>query len=67
MIRFENVSISIDGKQILKNISCAIKNGDFIVIVGPNGAGKSTFFDMISGKRIPTSGKIFLDGIALVA
>lgn len=63
MIKFENVSVIIDNKQILKNISCTINTGDFIVIVGPNGAGKSTFFDMISGKRIATSGKIFLDGI----
>jgi len=62
MIKCENVSITIDGKQILKNISCSINTGDFIIIVGPNGAGKSTFFDMISGKRKPTSGKIFLDG-----
>ena len=36
--------------RYLKNISCTINKGDFIVIVGPNGAGKSTFFDMISGK-----------------
>jgi len=63
MIKFDNVSITIDNKQILKNISCTINNGDFIVIVGPNGAGKTTFFDMISGKQIPTSGSIFLDGI----
>lgn len=62
MIKFENVSVTIDNKQILKNISCTINTGDFIVIVGPNGAGKSTFFDMISGKHIPTSGNIFLDG-----
>lgn len=62
MIKFENVSVTIDNKHILKNISCTINTGDFIVIVGPNGAGKSTFFDMISGKRIATSGKIFLDG-----
>jgi putative ABC transport system ATP-binding protein len=63
MIKFENVSVTINGKHILKNISCTINTGDFIVIVGPNGAGKSTFFDMISGKRIATSGKIFLDNI----
>ena len=61
MIKFENVSVTIDGKQILKNITCTINSGDFIVIVGPNGAGKSTFFDMISGKRIPTEGTILLD------
>jgi putative tryptophan/tyrosine transport system ATP-binding protein len=63
MIKFENVSVLIDGKDILKDISCTIETGDFIVIVGPNGAGKTTFFDMISGKRIATSGKILLDDI----
>lgn len=63
MIKFENVSVTIDGKHILKNITCTINSGDFIVIVGPNGAGKSTFFDMISGKRIATSGRILLDDV----
>jgi putative tryptophan/tyrosine transport system ATP-binding protein len=63
MIKFENVSVTIDGKAILKNITCTINTGDFIIIVGPNGAGKSTFFDMISGKRIATNGKIFLDDV----
>jgi len=61
MIRFNNVSVTINNKEILKNISCTIEDGDFIIIVGPNGAGKSTFFDMISGKRLPSSGSIFLD------
>lgn len=61
MIRCENVSITINGKPVLKNITCSIEEGDFIVIVGSNGAGKSTFFDMISGKRKPSSGSLFLD------
>lgn len=63
MMEFKNVSVTIAGKEILKNISCTINQGDFIVIVGPNGAGKSTFFDMISGRRIATSGTIMCDGI----
>ena len=62
MMEFKNVSVAIHKKEILKNISCTINKGDFIVIVGPNGAGKSTFFDMISGKRIPTQGSIVCDG-----
>jgi putative tryptophan/tyrosine transport system ATP-binding protein len=61
MIKCENVSININTKQILTNISCTINTGDFIVIVGQNGAGKSTFFDMISGRRIPVQGTITLD------
>ena len=62
MIHFSNVSVTINNKEILKNISCTIEPGDFIVIVGPNGAGKTTFFDMISGKRMPTSGTIMFNG-----
>lgn len=62
-MNFNNVSIVIDKKEILKNITCSIDAGDFIVIVGPNGAGKTTFFDMISGKQKPTQGTITLDGI----
>src|SRR5579872_7144980 len=61
MMQFKNISVTINGKEILKNISCTINRGDFIVIVGPNGAGKSTFFDMISGKRIPTGGTIICE------
>jgi putative tryptophan/tyrosine transport system ATP-binding protein len=62
MMEFKNISVLIDTKEILKNISCSINQGDFIVIVGPNGAGKSTFFDMISGKRITEHGSIIFDG-----
>lgn len=61
MIKLENISVTINNKTILNSISCSIEAGDFIVIVGPNGAGKSTFFDVISGKRKPTQGKIILN------
>lgn len=47
----KHISVSINGKEILKNISLDIYQGDFIIIVGGNGAGKSTLFDVIGGKR----------------
>lgn len=62
MIKLKNVNVIIGNKPILKNISCTIQSGDFIVIVGPNGAGKSTLFDVISGKRKPNSGTILFEG-----
>lgn len=61
MIKLESISVTINNKQILNNISCTVETGDFIVIVGPNGAGKSTFFDVISGKRPVTQGKIIFN------
>jgi len=47
----------------LKNISLEIKQKEFVVLVGGNGSGKSTLLNIISGKIIADSGKIFLDNI----
>jgi len=63
MLEFKNINVSFGNNHVLKNVSCQVKQGDFIVIVGANGAGKSTFFDTIAGKTKPTSGAIILDGI----
>jgi len=62
MLELKNIQIWFGKKQVLKNISCKVQPGDFIVIVGANGAGKSTLFDTISGKTQPTEGRILLDG-----
>jgi putative ABC transport system ATP-binding protein len=58
MLRFQNVSFNIGTKTIINLISFSIEKGDFIVVLGQNGAGKSTLFDLISGKKMPSSGSI---------
>src|ERR1700722_17100865 len=63
MLKLENISVSFGSLDVLKNLSCEVQKGDFIVVVGANGAGKSTFFDIIAGKIKPTVGKVELDGI----
>jgi len=50
-------------RRVLKNISFEVKPGEVIALVGESGVGKSTMMDLISRYNIPTSGKIFLDGI----
>ncbi|MDR2386899.1 MAG: ABC transporter ATP-binding protein, partial [Deltaproteobacteria bacterium] len=42
ILETKNFSFWVDKIQILKDISFAVKKGDFLSIVGPNGAGKST-------------------------
>jgi putative tryptophan/tyrosine transport system ATP-binding protein len=61
MLRLKNIFVSFGKKQVLKDLSCTVEDGDFIVIVGTNGAGKSTFFDTIAGHILPTSGSVFID------
>ncbi len=50
-------------RRVLKDISFKINSGEVIALVGESGVGKSTMMDLISRYNIPTSGKIFLDGI----
>ncbi len=62
MLEFKNVSYSVAGKDILKNINLEI-NDRFVAITGPNGSGKSTMAKLIAGIIKPTEGKIFMDGV----
>ena len=50
-------------RRVLKDISFKISSGEVVALVGESGVGKSTMMDLISRYNIPTSGKIFLDGI----
>lgn len=47
----------------LDNVSLSIEKGEFTAIIGSSGSGKSTLLHMIGGVDIPTSGKIFLNGM----
>lgn len=62
MITLSNINVLFGTHHVLKNITCTIEHGDFIVIVGTNGAGKSTLFDTIAGNVQPSSGTITLEG-----
>jgi iron complex transport system ATP-binding protein len=62
MLRAENISFNIGGKQLLHETSLQFQPGLFHVIIGANGAGKSTLLKLLAGDQKPTTGKIFLGG-----
>ena len=43
-------------------IDLKVKQGEFIAIVGPSGCGKSTFMKLATGLKMPSVGKILIDG-----
>ena len=61
MLRTENISYSIDKKQILKNVSASFQPGEFNMILGPNGSGKSSFLKIFSGEINKFEGSVFYD------
>ena len=58
LIKTESLSITRQGKDILKDISLAVGQRDFITIVGPNGAGKSMLLKALIGICKIDKGKI---------
>ena len=49
ILEVKNLSLSLNGKKILNNISMEVWEGYVHAIVGPNGAGKSTFASAVMG------------------
>ena len=61
MIEFRNVSFSIDGNQILTDVSFRVPSGKTKVILGPSGSGKSTILRLLLGLYRPDRGGIFVN------
>ncbi len=46
----------------VEDINLQVRQGEFIAIVGPSGCGKSTFMKLTTGLKMPSRGKITIDG-----
>lgn len=62
MIKINNVSHSLGGNQILKDINLELHEGSVMGLVGINGAGKTTLLRLITGVYKADEGEIFIDG-----
>jgi len=51
-------SISLGGREVLRNVSLDILHGDRIALIGPNGSGKSTLLKLIAGDIRPDRGQV---------
>ncbi len=72
-IRVENLVfeyIKDEGSRTLRaidGISFSVPKGSFTAVIGQNGSGKSTLAKNINGLLIPTSGKVYVDGLGTSA
>ncbi len=59
----ENVSVQIEAKTILDNVSLTIPADSFVGIVGNSGCGKSTLLKVLAHELQPDNGKVCVDEI----
>lgn len=58
----EAISLSYDRTEIVRELSVAVPDGGFTVIIGPNACGKSTLLRGLSRLLAPSGGRVVLDG-----
>ncbi len=61
ILRAENLNKFYGARQVVKNVSVEVNQGEIVGLLGPNGAGKTTSFYMTVGFIKPNSGAVYLD------
>src|SRR5207253_8082356 len=64
VIEFHNVSLNINGKQIVADVSFAVRRGETLVLLGRSGSGKTTTLKLINRLYDPTGGTVAVEGKA---
>ncbi len=57
----DHVSLAIQGKPLVREISLNVNPGEVVGLLGPNGAGKTTTFNLLIGQLFPDAGSVFLE------
>lgn len=63
LIRVEDLHKSFGKLDVLNGITDHIDKGEVVTIIGPSGGGKSTFLRCLNLLEVPTSGKVFFEGV----
>ena len=62
VLEAKNFSISLGGKQVLRDVSFSLRRGEYVAVVGPNGAGKTTMLKCFDRLLPGGSGELAIDG-----
>ena len=61
-LQVSGVTVAFGGNLALDAVAMSAEAGRVTGLIGPNGAGKSTLFDVVSGLRRPSAGRVVLGG-----
>jgi len=60
----KNLKKTFQNKEVLRDVSLSVNQGESLVILGGSGSGKSVLIKLISGLISPTSGNVIIDDIS---
>jgi zinc transport system ATP-binding protein len=60
LLNAQDISLAIDGKQILQNINLQIDENQIVTLIGPNGAGKTSLVKIVLSLTKPSAGSVSL-------
>jgi lipoprotein-releasing system ATP-binding protein len=66
VLRAEQVTRILPGEvpvALVRDVSLSIRRGEFVTVQGPSGSGKSSLLYLLGLLDVPTSGKVWLDGV----
>lgn len=65
ILEVKNLSVTLDGEELLKNLSFSVGGGEALAIIGPNGAGKTVLFRALLG-LVPFTGEaVWKEGVKI--
>ncbi|MDQ3610484.1 MAG: ABC transporter ATP-binding protein [Actinomycetota bacterium] len=62
LLEVDRVTVRFSGVVALADVCLSVDAGRVVGLIGPNGAGKTTLFDVVTGLRAPTSGRVRFAG-----
>jgi len=61
-VTLDSVRKSFGPREVVHGVSCAVADGELVVVVGPSGCGKSTLLRMVAGLETVSAGTVAIDG-----
>ena len=65
-ISLEHVTVTLGGRQVVRDVTATVEAGEWVALLGPNGAGKTSLLRAIAG-LLPCEGTVSLGGAPLAA
>ncbi len=62
LIETRGLTLHYGGLKAVDGVDFTLEAGEIHALIGPNGAGKTSFVSLLSGRRLPQSGRILLAG-----